>query len=77
MINAPATEVNGLRDLDEDFLRQNGVTDFAKYSIVRGSTPRRIMPADCPVLEVSEQEVEGRRVDSVKLRETKGTVSKL
>jgi hypothetical protein len=71
MINSPASEVNGLIDLDEDFLRKKGVTDFSKYNVVPGSTPRRIMPAEFPVLEVSEQDDEGRRVDSVKQRETR------
>lgn len=71
MINSPAAEVNGLIDTDEDFLRKKGVTDFSKYSIVDGSTPRRIMPAEFPVLEVAEQDDEGRRVDSVKQREAR------
>ncbi|KAK5056109.1 hypothetical protein LTR84_012662 [Exophiala bonariae] len=69
MLNSPAEEVNGLLDLDEDFLRKKGVTDFSKYSVVPGAQPRRIMPAEFPTLEVAEQDDEGRRVDSVKLRE--------
>jgi hypothetical protein len=69
MINSPATEVNGLLDLDEDFLRKKGVTDFSEYNVVPGGTPRRIMPAEFPTLEVAEQDDEGRRADSVKLRE--------
>jgi len=77
MINSPASEVNGLIDLDEDFLRKKRVTDFSRYNVVPGSAPRRIMPADFPVLEVSEQDDEGRRVDSVKLRETREKGSKL
>ncbi|OKL56874.1 hypothetical protein UA08_07764 [Talaromyces atroroseus] len=69
VLNAPAESVNGLLDLDEDFLRRTcGVTDFSKYAVVRGSTPRRIMPASFPVLEVEEQDDEGRRMDSVVLR---------
>lgn len=55
-----------------DFARQGhtqmGVTDSPKYSVVRRSTPRRIMPAKFPVLEFMEQDDEGRRVDSTKPR---------
>lgn len=69
MLASPASEVNGLLDLDEDFLRKKGVTDFSKYSVVPGSTPRRIMPAEFPTLDVAEQDDEGRRVDSVVLRQ--------
>jgi hypothetical protein len=69
MLRSPAEEVNGLLDTDEDFLRKKGVTDFSKYSVVPGATPRRIMPAAFPVLEVAEQDDEGRRVDSVALRQ--------
>ncbi|KAJ9615761.1 hypothetical protein H2200_001838 [Cladophialophora chaetospira] len=69
MLQSPAEEVNGLLDTDEDFLRKKGVTDFSKYSLVPGATPRRIMPAEFPVLEVAEQDDEGRRVDSVVLRQ--------
>ncbi|ETI25906.1 hypothetical protein G647_02683 [Cladophialophora carrionii CBS 160.54] len=69
MLRSPAEEVNGLLVTDEDFLRKKGVTDFSKYSVVPGSTPRRIMPAEFPVLEVAEQDDEGRRVDSVVLRQ--------
>lgn len=68
MLTSPAEEVNGLLDLDEDFLRKKGVTDFSAYSVVPGAEPRRIMPAEFPVLEIAEQDDEGRRVDSVKLR---------
>lgn len=69
MLHSPAEGVNGLLDLDEDFLRKKGVTDFSMYNVVPGGTPRRIMPAEFPTLEVAEQDDEGRRVDSVKLRE--------
>jgi hypothetical protein len=69
MLQSPAEEVNGLLDTDEDFLRKKGVTDFSKYSLVPGATPRRIMPAEFPNLEVAEQADEGRRVDSVVLRQ--------
>jgi hypothetical protein len=73
MLNSPASEVNGLLDTDEDFLRKKGVTDFSKYSLVPGATPRRIMPKKFPVLEVEEQDDEGRRVDSVLLRRDRGS----
>ena len=69
MLRAPPATVNGLLDTDEDFLREKcGMTDFSKYSVVPGSTPRRIMPAEFPVLEVAEQDDEGQRMDSTKLR---------
>lgn len=68
MLRAPAPEVNGCLEVDEDFLRKTGVTDFSKYSLVPGSSPRRIMPAEFPDLTVAEQEDEGRRMDSSKTR---------
>lgn len=69
MLRSPATTVNGLLELDEDFLRKyEGVTDFSKYSVVEGATPRRIMPAEFPDLTVAEQADEGRRTDSTKMR---------
>ncbi|CAI7589415.1 unnamed protein product [Penicillium glandicola] len=69
MLRAPHQIVNGLLDTDEDFLRDKcGVSDFSKYSVIPGSTPRRIMPAKFPVLEVAEQDDEGQRMDSTKLR---------
>ena len=68
MIRAPVEQVNGCLELDEDFLRKTGVTDFAHYSVVPGTTPRRIMPAQFPDLTVVEQHDEGRRMDSTKLR---------
>ena len=72
MLRAPAETVNGLLDLDEDFLRRHGgITNFSKYSLVEGATPRRIMPAEFPVLEVAEQDDEGTRVDSTALRQAK------
>lgn len=68
MIRAPTALVNGLLDLDEDFLRKHaGVTDFSKYSVVPGTVPRRIMPAEFPDLRVAEQDDEGKRIDSAKL----------
>ncbi|KAF9238438.1 hypothetical protein DTO006G1_9209 [Penicillium roqueforti] len=69
MLRAPHQTVNGLLDTDEDFLREKcGVSDFSKYSVIPGSTPRRIMPAKFPVLEIAEQDDEGQRMDSTKLR---------
>jgi hypothetical protein len=71
MLNAPVSQVNGELELDEDFLRKTGVTDFSKYSLVPGFQPRRIMPKQLPDLTVAEQNDEGRRMDSTKLRESK------
>jgi hypothetical protein len=68
MIKAPASVMNGKLELDEDFLRkQAGVTDFSKYAVVPGTSPRRIMPAELPDLTVKEQDDEGMRTDSSKL----------
>jgi len=68
MLRAPTSVVNGLLDLDEDFLRNHaGVSDFSKYSVVEGAVPRRIMPAQFPDLGVAEQSDEGVRMDSAKL----------
>lgn len=68
MLRAPPSTVNGLLELDEDFLRNHaGVTDFSKYSVVEGAVPRRIMPAKLPDLRVAEQDDEGTRIDSAKL----------
>ncbi|MCJ1443589.1 MAG: hypothetical protein MMC23_004088 [Stictis urceolatum] len=75
VLRADAGRVNGMLDTDEDFLRrEEGISDFGKYAIVPGATPRRIMPNVFPTLEVEEQADEGRRVDSAKLR---GLESKL
>ncbi|KAF2735100.1 NAD(P)-binding protein [Polyplosphaeria fusca] len=71
MLRAPTSTVNGCLELDEDFLRKTGVTDFDKYSLIPGSKPRRIMPAEFPDLTVKEQADEGRRVDSTKSRAAK------
>ncbi|KAF2797749.1 NAD(P)-binding protein [Melanomma pulvis-pyrius CBS 109.77] len=68
MLRAPTSQVNGCLELDEDFLRKTGLTDFEQYNIIPGSKPRRIMPAEFPDLAVKEQADEGRRVDSTKLR---------
>lgn len=65
MLKAPASVVNGKLELDEDFLREHaGVTDFSKYSVIPGSSPRRIMPAELPDLTVKEQDDEGKRYES-------------
>jgi hypothetical protein len=71
MVTAPVSQVNGELELDEDFLRKTGVTDFSKYSLISGTQPRRIMPKQLPDLTVAEQNDEGRRMDSTKLRESK------
>lgn len=69
IIRAPAQSVNGELFLDEDFLRDfNNVTDFSKYSVVKGSSPRRIMPAKLPELSVAEQDDEGKRIDLAKAK---------
>jgi hypothetical protein len=72
MLKAPTSTVNGLLDLDEDFLREHvGVTDFSKYNVAQGAVPRRIMPAKFPDLNVAEQDDEGMRTDSTKLGKAK------
>ncbi|CAJ2510177.1 Uu.00g060770.m01.CDS01 [Anthostomella pinea] len=69
MLRAPAVSVNGRLELDEDYLRSDaGVTDFSKFSLVSGSSPRRIMPAELPDLSVKEQDDEGNRMNSAKDR---------
>lgn len=66
MLRQPnATAINGKLFLDEDYLREHGgVTDFSRYAVVPGSSPRRIMPAVLPDLTVAEQDDEGIRMDS-------------
>lgn len=72
ILKATPADVNGRCLLDEDFLREHeGVTDFNKYALVSGSTPRRIMPAELPDLSVKEQDDEGARRDSTTLRAAK------
>ncbi|CAM1505400.1 Fc.00g110370.m01.CDS01 [Cosmosporella sp. VM-42] len=67
ILEASPSIVNGELLLDEDFLRDHsGVTDFSKYSVVPGSSPRRIMPEKLPDLTVAEQDDEGKRYDSTK-----------
>lgn len=72
MLKAPTAVVNGLLDLDEDFLRRYcGVSDFSKYSLIEGSDPRRVMPIRFPTLSVEEQDDQGKRVNSLELRKAK------
>lgn len=72
MLRAPASQVNGLLELGEDYLRKYcGVEVVSKYSLVESSLPRLIMPAEFPMLAVAEQSDEGRRTDSLKLRGSK------
>jgi hypothetical protein len=72
MLKAPTNVVNGLLDTDEDFLRNYcGINDFAKYSLIDGSIPRRIMPIEFPSLLVKEQDDEGKRIDSTLLGKSK------
>ncbi|KAM5441354.1 hypothetical protein MferCBS31731_003425 [Microsporum ferrugineum] len=78
ILKSPPAVVNGLLALDEDFLRKHcGVTDFSPYSVVTGANPRRIMPKSLPVLEVAEQDDEGKRMDSTILRRKSKTGTKL
>ncbi|KAI0481430.1 hypothetical protein F4859DRAFT_474670 [Xylaria cf. heliscus] len=69
MLRAPASTVNGRLELDEDYLRTDaGVTDFSKYSVIPGTSPRRIMPAQLPDLTVKEQNDEGKKMNSAESR---------
>lgn len=69
MLESPPEDVTGQCFLDEDFLRDHeGIRDFGKYSCVPGASPRRIMPASFPNLQVAVQDDEGTRVDSTRLR---------
>ncbi|KAI9706189.1 MAG: hypothetical protein M1820_004950 [Bogoriella megaspora] len=72
MLEAPTERINGKLELDEDFLRDySKIQDFSKYAVVPGSSPRRMLPAQFPILEVAEQDDEGRRVDSTTRRAAK------
>lgn len=67
ILKAPPSVVNGELLLDEDFLRDHaGVTDFSKYNVVPGTSPRRMLPQKLPDLTVAEQDDEGKRYDSSK-----------
>jgi len=69
MLRVPAATINGNLELDEDYLRrEHGVTDFSHYALVSGANPRRIMPAILPDLSVAEQDDEGNKMDSSKMR---------
>lgn len=69
LLESTPAAVNGELVTDEDFLQDaKGVDDFGKYSVVPGSTPRRIMPLKFPDLRVAEQDDEGVRTDSTLLR---------
>ncbi|KAF2756418.1 NAD(P)-binding protein [Pseudovirgaria hyperparasitica] len=68
MLAAPAAEVNGCLELDEDYLRSKGITDFSQYALFPGASPRRIMPVKLPDLTVAEQDDEGHRIDSARSR---------
>ncbi|KAF7948710.1 hypothetical protein EAE96_007904 [Botrytis aclada] len=77
IVKAKTEDVNGSLLLDEDYLREHdGVSDFSKYALVPGTTPRRIMPMKFPDLRVEEQDDEGVRMDSAK-KEKSGKLSKL
>ena len=66
ILKSPTKDVNGRCLLDEDFMREHeGVSDFSKYALVEGTTPRRIMPAEFPDLSVKEQDDEGRKMVSL------------
>ena len=72
MLEAPTSMVNGLLEIDEDFLRKYyGVSDFSKYALVKGTFPRRIMPVHFPNLRVDEHDDEGTRVNSLDMRRSK------
>lgn len=67
ILKAKKEIVNSRCLVDEDWLRESkgwGDEDMAKYSLVPGTKPRRIMPKSFPTLEVEEQADEGRRYDS-------------
>jgi len=69
MLKSPVADINGNLELDEDYLRrEHGVHDFSHYALVPGSSPRRIMPASLPDLSVAEQDDEGKKMDSSKMR---------
>ena len=44
------------------------MTSFDSYSLIPGSKPQRIMPAEFPSLTVAEQDDEGVRIDSTQVR---------
>ncbi|KAJ3020710.1 UNVERIFIED_CONTAM: hypothetical protein HDU68_010002 [Siphonaria sp. JEL0065] len=57
ILKEPASKVNGLALLDEDYLRAyRGVSDFSKYRLIPDIEPPRMMPKAFPSLLVEEQE---------------------
>lgn len=65
MLRAPAVSVNGMLELDEDFLRNAcGISDFSRYSFIEGTVPAQIMPQQFASLLVDKSHDEGQRVDS-------------
>jgi citronellol/citronellal dehydrogenase len=48
IVSKPPGQLSGQALLDEDFLRQEGVTDFVKYRCDPDSEPPRLLAADLP-----------------------------
>ncbi len=48
ILRSPPAELTGRALLDEDFLRERGVTDFAKYRCDPEHEPPRVMPSQIP-----------------------------
>ena len=48
IVTTPPKELTGRALLDEDFLRERGITDFAKYRCDPNSEPPRMMAKDIP-----------------------------
>jgi citronellol/citronellal dehydrogenase len=42
LVQKDPAEITGQALLDEDFLRQHGITDFSRYACVPGTNPSRI-----------------------------------
>ncbi|KAI8607589.1 hypothetical protein BC830DRAFT_1158408 [Chytriomyces sp. MP71] len=58
--NEPASKINGLAVLDEDYLREfRGMTDFSVYRVNPAVEPPRMMPKKFPCLLVDEQDERG------------------
>ena len=51
-----AKRYNGKALIDEDLLRDRGVTDFSKYRCDPTTEPPRMMPKKFPVLTVEEED---------------------
>ncbi|CAD5117676.1 unnamed protein product [Dimorphilus gyrociliatus] len=56
LVDEPTQKYNGKVLLDEDILRDNGVTDFTKYRCDPNQEPARMMPKNFPDLSVAKQE---------------------